>query len=149
DFDGQGYRLRDLHSRFGTFLNGTRVNEAVLHDGDKIAAGKTLFVVHIGGPAVPSPAPEQRVLEILRGQPQPLYALLDAGRDPKVLAALRSSHETYQSLYEGAKGQELAGCGPWLVRLPPQSALLNELVREGWGNSWGVYLICDQPFAKV
>jgi DNA-binding NtrC family response regulator len=39
----QGFFLRDLRSRNGTFLNGTPVLEAQLYDGDRIQAGRTLM----------------------------------------------------------------------------------------------------------
>src|SRR5439155_11949496 len=40
-------RISDLGSRNGTFLNGSRIQEAVLFDGDLISAGQTRFRVHI------------------------------------------------------------------------------------------------------
>lgn len=41
------FRLRDLDSSNGTFLNGSEVEEYALRDGDKIVAGETLFVFHV------------------------------------------------------------------------------------------------------
>lgn len=38
-----GYLLRDLRSRNGTYLNGTKVIEAYLHEGDRIQIGQTHF----------------------------------------------------------------------------------------------------------
>ncbi len=40
-------RLRDLKSTNGTLVNGNRVTETVLADGDTIRAGQTTFVIHI------------------------------------------------------------------------------------------------------
>jgi hypothetical protein len=88
------------------------------------------------------------LLETLR-QAQPLYALLDAARDEQVLDLLEKSGEEYECLYEGAPAEELAVVAPYLVRLPPQSKLLDTLVREGWGKSWGVYLTSQQPLKEV
>ena len=34
--DGTAYRVQDLHSTNGTFLNGRRIDEALLHDGDML-----------------------------------------------------------------------------------------------------------------
>jgi hypothetical protein len=55
-------RLRDLGSSNGTFLNGDRVLDAWIHDGDSIAAGSTTFSVQldslareIDSPSAPSP----------------------------------------------------------------------------------------------
>jgi hypothetical protein len=57
-------RLTDRKSANGTFVNHSRVSEAVVRDGDEIAAGKTVFVLHITDSApealpapVASPAP--------------------------------------------------------------------------------------------
>jgi hypothetical protein len=191
-----GGRLRDLGSRFGTFLNGHKVLEAVLRNGDEIKAGRTVFAVALTGlppdatpaaaaavgpsftvppddPTVPAadtettldrigvvlaePPPQpaglssvqRRLLDLLREQPAPLYALLDAAREPSIVNRLTASELEHQSLYDGEKGQELAPFGPWLVRLPPTTALLEELVRDGWGNSWGVYLTCERELADV
>jgi hypothetical protein len=42
-------RLRDLNSTNGTLVNGNRVTETVLADGDKIQAGATVFVLRVEG----------------------------------------------------------------------------------------------------
>ena len=89
------------------------------------------------------------LLEILRGKFQPLYALLDAARNPKVLKLLHGSTEEYQSLYEGKEGNELADFAPYLVKLPAESFLLQSLIEEGWGKSWGVYLTCSKPLKEL
>jgi len=39
--------LRDLKSTNGTLVNGNRVTETVLADGDTVRAGQTTFVIHI------------------------------------------------------------------------------------------------------
>jgi hypothetical protein len=91
----------------------------------------------------------RRLMDILRAEPAPLFALLDAARDVRVLELLRGSTSEYQSLYEGEKGQELDDYAPYLVSLPPDSELLATLVSEGFSRSWGLFLTCDRPFAKV
>jgi len=109
------------------------------------------------GSSPPSPAPgtakltdlQRRLLDILRNQPEPLFALLDAARDDRVLDLLRNSGEQYQSLYEGKQGEELASFAPYLVQLPKDSRLLMTLVQEGWGKSWAVYLTCSKPVTDI
>lgn len=49
-------RIRDLHSSNGTRVNGKRVSEASLGDGDQIEAGQTRFLVHVEGAAPPMPS---------------------------------------------------------------------------------------------
>lgn len=167
-------RVRDLNTPGGTSLNGAKVSLAIVRDGDRIVAGRTAFVVHLvrtgsppasvgprstapPGEAAPSPAeipalpatPADHLLRFLRGQDRPLFALLDAARDPQVLALMRGSGEEHQSLYEGEKGELLAEFAPYLVALPARSPLLETLVREGWGRSWGVYLVGDAPLIEI
>jgi hypothetical protein len=66
----QGCRVQDRKSSNGTFLNGARVREAMLANGDEIKGGQTVFTVKIVADAklssmmppqevVSSPAPQQ------------------------------------------------------------------------------------------
>lgn len=66
----QGCRVQDRKSSNGTFLNGARVHEAMLANGDEIKGGQTIFAVKIVADAklaslmppqevVPPTAPEQ------------------------------------------------------------------------------------------
>src|SRR3954467_10014298 len=50
--DGDTLKLEDLGSSNGTFLNGQRVQEALLSPGDTIQVGPVVFVLQIDG--VPS-----------------------------------------------------------------------------------------------
>ena len=45
--DEAGGHVQDLGSRFGTLVNGTKVAEAALRDGDEIRAGRTVFSVSL------------------------------------------------------------------------------------------------------
>lgn len=142
--------LRDLNSTNGTLLNGQRINQAVLHDGDVVVAGETIFRTRMligtergsdSGPPLPTDTtPQLRLLALLRNEYQPLYAILDAARDTRVLALLMQSQDEHQSLYEGVQGDSLMQVAPYLVRLDKDSLLLASLIFEGWGHSWGVFL---------
>ncbi len=103
----------------------------------------------VAEPVAPPNAVHERLLTLLRGEFQPLYALLDAAREPSVLKVLFESNEQYQSLYEGQSGAQLAHFAPYLVKLPPESTLLETLVRQGWGKGWGVYLTSAQPLEEI
>jgi hypothetical protein len=154
-----GARLRDLASRGGTLLNGERVDEARLRDGDRIRAGDTAFVVRFHDEAAPEPisppeaepavGPDVRLLQILRAEPTPLFALLDAARGDEVRGLIRGCPEETASLYDGVQGKVLEEYAPHLVRLPAGSPFLDVLVREGWGRSAGVYLTSRRPFKEV
>lgn len=45
----RGYRVFDKKSSNGTFLNGVKIQEAILANGDQIKSGETTFVVKIVG----------------------------------------------------------------------------------------------------
>ena len=96
-----------------------------------------------------APTPESRLIAMLNDKFQPLYAILDAARDPRVLKLLLESKEQYQSLYQGKSADQLLHFAPYLVRLPKRSPLIEQLIKNGWGKSWGIYLTCDQPFETV
>jgi len=159
DSGAHGCRLTDLGSRNGTVVNDQKVDAIILKNGDRIVAGVTAFRFQIEGEEAgfvdsepklaPNATPQERLLYLLRRDFQPLYAVLDAARDIKILALLLKSNEEYQSLYEGSQGAKLAQVAPYLVRLKKDSVLLEKLVRDGWGESWGVYLTCASEFLEV
>lgn len=53
----EGSRLKDRKSSNGTFLNGKRVTESGLADGDEIRSGRTVFVVRVAAEEA-QPAPK-------------------------------------------------------------------------------------------
>jgi pSer/pThr/pTyr-binding forkhead associated (FHA) protein len=59
EFAGSECRLVDVGSTFGTFVNGQKVTEAKLANGDSFKVGQTEFRVHIG--AVPAPVGTLRI----------------------------------------------------------------------------------------
>jgi hypothetical protein len=158
--DENGCTLRDPGSSNGTLINGRRVTAALLASGDMITAGETMFSAQIVGEkpeaprqapaAVPVPStPQERLIAMLRGEFQPLYALLDAACEPSVLKVLFESKEECQSLFEGPQGAQLAHFAPYLVRLPENSPLIATLIEQGWGKNWGIYLTCPEPLEAL
>jgi hypothetical protein len=163
--DEKTCRLLDLGSANGTFLNGERVTEARLREGDRVRAGETTFLVRLEEAVVAAPnvpgigagtgtgtgtgTGMGGLLGILRTHPEPLFALLDAARDRRIRKLLKGCRDEVASLYDGLQGQLLEDYAPYLVRLPPDSPLLEALAREGWGKSWGVYLGSKRPFKEV
>ncbi len=51
------------------------------------------------------------LVSLLREDFQPLWAILDAARDEAILPMLRESKAEFQSLYEGARGEQLSRGG--------------------------------------
>lgn len=107
------------------------------------------FATLAGFPVVErEPTIADRVLEVLRAEPLPLFAILDAARDPVVYLRIHECSERKESLYQDA-APELAFVAPYLIALPRSSPFLDSLVREGWGDSRGVFLTSDRPFDEV
>jgi Domain of unknown function (DUF4123) len=93
---------------------------------------------------------QQDLVNILRNIGGPLFALLDATRDPlRILGMLRSSGEEYQSLYEGMQGKMLEAYAPYLVGFPKESQLLETLVAQGWGKRWGIFVVSAADFKSL
>jgi hypothetical protein len=114
--------------------------------GGAAAAASTATVL---GALPPGDNVKERVLNFLRQQKEPLFALLDAARNDHIPFMVHDSGEEFQSLYEGEQGKDLALVAPYLVKLPPKSKFLEALVVLGWGESWGVWLLSRQPLAEV
>ncbi len=161
-WDGETCRVVDLGSREGTFLGGERVERGEVKNGGFLRVGATVVSIYLEGATPPRKesglrgdgtdvlGPEQEAaLAALLAEPAPLFAVLDAARGPRVLEVLRESVEPYRSLYEGIKGEALAEWAPHLARVPRGSRLLEQLVLEGWGRRWGIYLACRRPFDEV
>ena len=53
EFRDEGYRITDLGSRSGTLVNDRRIESAIVAPGDRVLAGKTLFVFEFDPPADP------------------------------------------------------------------------------------------------
>jgi hypothetical protein len=154
--------LNDLSAAGGVYVNGKKITQKKLSDGDILAAGGSAFRFEQGqlSPAEPRPrAPARplalsaeqraRAVAFFASQREPIFAIVDAARSPEVLSSLFTHGELYYSLYDGAEGEQLADVAPYLVALPPQSALLATLLREHWGDNRFTLLLADADFKSV
>ena len=165
-WDGSTCHLKDAASKGGTLLAGERVDTGPVAHGSWIRAGQTDFLVFYEAhtPRRWSDAEDeqswrnaewevarQQALDMLQAEAAQarLYAVLDAARAPRVLQVVRESVEEYRSLYEGLEGEMLADAAPHLVSLPAGSRLLEQLVQEGWGQRWGLYVSSARRFKDV
>lgn len=92
----------------------------------------------------------ERALAFMRGlsAQKPLYAVLDAARDERILVLMREAVEQHRSLYEGTEGEAYEDVAPYIVGpLAPDARLLERLVMEGWGKRWGFF--CTSRVAPV
>ena len=171
-------RVRDLRSSNGTYLNGTRILEELLKNGDHIQAGQTTLLVRVDEtppepilgsgtvmmpmPALATSAADQRTtmlqspkleaqlkwMQSLMSVAPNLYALLNAAGDPRIPALVAGSGEPYLAVADEMVDPG-AGPSPYLVRVGAQSALVPRLIAEGWGKRWITWLSCPLELADL
>jgi pSer/pThr/pTyr-binding forkhead associated (FHA) protein len=161
--DGTQCRIRDLGSSNGTFVNGSRVTEQVVQEGDSVVAGGSTFVIHVdllpsitgvgmmktatvptplaSATKVSEPLPQQggyspaeaALLNALYASGEEVFAVVDASRDSRIPAFLDAAGEPYTSL--DTSGRAAA----YVVALPAEARLVHVLIKDGWGRGWGFY----------
>jgi hypothetical protein len=68
------------------------------------------------------------------------FALLDAARDERIYPALLKADCEWLCLYRGDAAVTMAEVAPYLVALGAEARFTSWLLRNGWGNSWGLFL---------
>ncbi len=91
----EGSRVKDRKSSNGTFLNGARITEAALSNGDEIRSGRTVFAVRIvaeepqvppAKPAAPAP-PAAKPVPVPPAESPIVEAVPPAPKKPEVIPA--------------------------------------------------------------
>ena len=77
--------------------------------------------------------------------PPSVWALLDLARDRRIYAVLFESRIEFLCLYTGRLPRQLELVAPHMVELLPGHRLVNQLLDEGWGRSWGVFVKIQDP----
>src|SRR3954470_7746672 len=72
--DQDAARVRDLSSRNGTWVDGTRVIESYLRDGAELRLGRTVLKIALGDERIAQPVSERTELGPLVGRSQPMRA---------------------------------------------------------------------------
>lgn len=92
-----------------------------------------------------------RLLQLLRADPAPLFAVVDAAHSPAVLPALQTSNLQYECLFSGVPAVTLAQCAPYLVQFAPEEDPLESLIRALWGCNSLFFLNArlDMPAVRV
>jgi adenylate cyclase len=113
---GRDFILKDLNSSNGTFVNGRRVKEMRLRDGDEISLGSSKFTFHAGdAPSIPSAPAGVTVVANPRSVPA-FLAQMDQGPqnfrpadELSDMEALRRDYEKLRIAYEFHRQVSLAG----------------------------------------
>lgn len=123
---GDTCRIQDLNSSNGTWVNGRRITEAVLQEGDEIRAGDMIFAVHIdrdqfvtppaAKPAAPSYSQPQLTVDITRepiASAPPVPAKPAAPLAPelsleeRLLGMLREDFQPLYAILDGARSPQI------------------------------------------
>lgn len=68
------------------------------------------------------------------------WAILDGARNEKIYGAIYRSYLDKACLYAGDLPWQLQMAAPYLVQLDKDDSASLSLLRQGWGDSWGIYL---------
>ncbi len=84
-----------------------------------------------------------------RGSGADVWAVLDGARDRRVSFNILNSYQNSSCLYAGNLPAELERVAPYLVQLDYNDRFTEQLIEEGWGNSWGIFLKSDISMSKL
>lgn len=76
-----------------------------------------------------------------QGDTPVVYAILDGARNKEIEKIVRQGALKSACLYEGKLTYKMAVAAPYLVRLEKNHPQTIELIKKGWGNSWGIFAI--------
>lgn len=121
-----------------------------------MTAGATTFLMFVEdwtpppAPIEVTPAGEAALASLRpRADAGTLYAVVDAARSARARELLCESVDPHASLYDGEQGRAFDEVAPYLVHLRGDSGLLERLVREGWGDAWGIWLVGEAGFDEM
>jgi len=77
------------------------------------------------------------------------YAIVDGARDRRIFTNLVNSYANSVCLYRGDLEPELEFAAPYLVQVDFDDRFTQSLIREGWGQSWGVFLKCPGGMERL
>ena len=74
------------------------------------------------------------------GKAPQVFAVLDAARNDSIYPQLKAASVKCYSLFRGEKAHEMALVAPYLVKLEQKDPFVEWVIRNGWHDSWGVFL---------
>ena len=72
-----------------------------------------------------------------------VYAVLDGARDQRIVPMISNSQLPHDCLYYPPLSNALYAAAPHIVELKPQAEFTRQLIEEGWGKSWGIFMITE------
>lgn len=90
----------------------------------------------------------QALTEAVRAD-ETLYAILDAARHSDVPYLLKWAGVEHECLYEGETREKLWYVAPYLLKCDPASDFFKQLLEDGWGKSWGIFLTSSSKLDEL
>jgi hypothetical protein len=78
-----------------------------------------------------------------RGERSDIWMIVDFARDRQIFPMLLAMSLEYSCLYSGNLPPALAMTAPYLIKLEFDQRETRRLLKASWGNSWGIFLKCD------
>jgi hypothetical protein len=98
----------------------------------------------------PSPGRNDALRDLLfRDSDLSVYAVLDGAMIPDLRGRLSAAREESACLYRGELGDDLLATAPYLVKLRADGDIAKWLWNEGWGRSWGIYVVTTTGFEAL
>jgi pSer/pThr/pTyr-binding forkhead associated (FHA) protein len=141
------WMVKDLGSSNGLLVNGAKVTESPVANGDEIFAGSTTFRAEVV--ISQDQPPPVKVVEAIRDHPDAAYAIIDAARAPNLLALIEQNAECAVSLFDGTPLEDHREQAPYLVNFGEDETLLLTFVYGGWDGSAGIYLASAAEFGAL
>ncbi len=74
------------------------------------------------------------------GEMPNVFVILDGARDKRIEPMINNSKLPHECLYAGRISYVLKRAAPHIVSLKRDSEFVRKLLKDGWGNSWGVFI---------
>lgn len=75
--------------------------------------------------------------------------LLDGARSPDIAGLVGASGLAHTCLFGGELHPRLAAAAPYLVQLPAGSPAAIKLLRQGWGQAWGIFTFAGADLTQA
>ena len=80
---------------------------------------------------------------------QQVHWLLDGARSPDIAGLVVASGLAHTCLFGGELHPRLAAAAPYLVHLPAGCPAAMKLLRQGWGQAWGILTIAEADVTQA